>query len=46
LLDTGRYLYLPRLRDEGVFHQTLAADAASEDFFGISCGIRTELRRT
>ncbi len=36
--DTGRYLYLPRLRDEGVFHQTLAAGAASEDFFGISYG--------
>ena len=36
--DTGRYLYLPRLRDDGVFHQTLAAGAASEDFFGISYG--------
>lgn len=36
--DTCRYLYLPRLRDDTVFHNTLAAGAASEDFFGISYG--------
>lgn len=36
--DTSRYLYLPRLRDDGVFHQTLSAGAASEDFFGVAYG--------
>ncbi|HVB22823.1 MAG TPA: DUF499 domain-containing protein [Ktedonobacteraceae bacterium] len=36
--DTCRYLYLPRLRDDGVFHNTLSVGAASKDFFGISYG--------
>lgn len=33
-----QYLYLPRLRDDMVFRNTLAAGAASEDFFGIAYG--------
>lgn len=32
------YLYLPRLRDESVFRSTVAAGAASRDFFGIAYG--------
>lgn len=32
------YLYLPRLRDESVFRATVAAGAASRDFFGIAYG--------
>lgn len=33
-----QYLYLPRLRDDMVFRNTLAAGAASEDFFGVAYG--------
>lgn len=32
------YLYLPRLKDDGVFRLTLAAGAGSEDFFGFAYG--------
>ncbi|MGF6465266.1 ATP-binding protein [Paraburkholderia youngii] len=31
-------LYLPRLRDDGAFQQTLAAGAESQDFFGFAQG--------
>lgn len=33
-----QYLYLPRLRDDMVYRNTLAAGAGSEDFFGIAYG--------
>ena len=33
---TCQYLYLPRLRDESVFHTTLNASTGSRDFFGIA----------
>lgn len=33
-----QYLYLPRLRDDMVYRNTLAAGAVSEDFFGIAYG--------
>jgi hypothetical protein len=32
------YLYLPRLKDDGVFRTTLAAGACSRDFFGFAYG--------
>ena len=32
------YLYLPRLKDEGVFRNTLTAGSNSRDFFGIAQG--------
>jgi predicted AAA+ superfamily ATPase len=35
---TCAYLYLPRLRDADVLRQTLAAGAASRDFFGMAYG--------
>jgi predicted AAA+ superfamily ATPase len=36
--DTMRYLYLPRLRDRGVFEQAIVKGAASRDFFGTAYG--------
>lgn len=35
---TCQYLYLPRLRDDVVFQQTLAAGVQSRDFYGIAQG--------
>ena len=32
------YLYMPRLKDDGVFVRALAAGVASEDFFGLAYG--------
>ncbi len=32
------YLYLPRLRDEGVFRNAIAAGSGSKDFFGLAYG--------
>ncbi len=32
------YLYLPRLKDDGVFRNTLTAGSGSRDFFGIAQG--------
>lgn len=36
--QTCQQLFLPRLRDDGVFHSTLAAGAESTDFFGLAQG--------
>lgn len=36
--QTCQQLYLPRLRDDVVFHHTLAAGAESRDFFGVAQG--------
>jgi predicted AAA+ superfamily ATPase len=36
--QTCQQLYLPRLRDDTVFHNTLAAGAESRDFFGLAQG--------
>ena len=36
--DMQRYLYLPRLRDQHVFEQTLYKGAAGKDFFGTAYG--------
>jgi predicted AAA+ superfamily ATPase len=36
--QTCQQLYLPRLRDDVVFHNTLAAGAESRDFFGFAQG--------
>jgi len=35
---TCQYVYLPRLRDENVFRNCVAAGASSQDFFGIAYG--------
>jgi predicted AAA+ superfamily ATPase len=36
--QTCQQLYLPRLKDDAVFHNTLAAGAESRDFFGFAQG--------
>lgn len=36
--DTCHYLYLPRLINEQVFHETVAQALASRDFFGFAAG--------
>jgi predicted AAA+ superfamily ATPase len=36
--QTCQQLYLPRLRDDAVFHHTLAAGAENRDFFGFAQG--------
>jgi len=36
--QTCQQLYLPRLRDDSVFHHTLTAGAESRDFFGFAQG--------
>jgi len=36
--QTCQQLYLPRLKDDGVFQRTLAAGAQSQDFFGFAQG--------
>lgn len=36
------YLYLPRLKDDRVYQKTLAAGAASTDFFGLAYGHEDE----
>src|SRR5690606_29289847 len=36
--DLQRYLYLPRLKNRGVYEQALTAGAAGTDFFGIAYG--------
>lgn len=37
--DMQRYLYLPRLRNLGVYEQTVMKGAASRDFFGTAYGL-------
>lgn len=37
--DMLRYLYLPRLRDQGVYEQTVMKGAAARDFFGTAYGL-------
>lgn len=36
--DTLRYLYMPRLRDQGVLAQAIVKGAATRDFFGTAYG--------
>lgn len=36
--DMQKYLYLPRLRQQGVLEQAIVTGAASRDFFGIAYG--------
>lgn len=36
--DSLRYIYLPRLKDQGVLEQTIITGADSRDFFGTACG--------
>lgn len=40
--DSCRYLYLPRLKDDGVYRSTLAAGADSTDYFGFAYGRSSE----